>query len=158
VFDPLLHNTVNVISINGGEQIYGIPSKIEIVLAATLLPGYNSDNIISELKKVIGNEFELEVIHYEPLPYKLDMGLFDTLKDILHKADPTGIPLPILLTSPTDGKTFAKLGIQTYGFTPMMLPEELDFTKLLHNADERIPVETIEFGANNIYELIKCFK
>ena len=157
VFDPLLHNTVNVVNISGGEQLMGIPSKIEITLAAVLLPGYNLDDIISELKKVIG-EFEFEVIRDESLPYKLDMGLFDALREILHKADPTGIAVPILLTSPTDARTFDKLGIQTYGFTPMILHEEMNFTKLVHSADERITIESIEFGVNNIYELLKYFK
>ena len=158
VFDPLLHNTINVTGVQGGEQIYGIPSKIEIQLAATLLPGYNTDNVISEIKKIIGDEFEYEIIPFEPVPYKLDMGLFDTLKDILYKSDPKGVALPILLSSPTDGRFFSRLGIQTYGFIPMTLPEEMNFSQLLHNADERIPVEAIEFGSNNIYELLKCFK
>jgi acetylornithine deacetylase/succinyl-diaminopimelate desuccinylase-like protein len=158
VFDPLLHNTVNVMSIHGGEQIYGIPSKIEILLAATLLPGYNADDVISELKKIIGDEFEYEIFYFEPVPHKLDMGLFDTLKDILHKTDPAGVPLPILVSSITDGRFFSKLGIQTYGFTPMTLPEEVNFIQLFHNANERIPVEAIEFGTNNIYELLQSFK
>lgn len=158
VFDPLLHNTVNVVSVHGGEQIYGIPSKIEILLAATLLPGYNADDIIAELKKIIGDEFEYEVLYFVPVPHKIDMGLFDTLKDILYKTDPEGVALPILVSSATDGRFFSKLGIQTYGFTPMTLPEEVNFIQLFHNANERIPLEAIEFGTNSIYELLQSFK
>ncbi|MBM3707016.1 MAG: M20/M25/M40 family metallo-hydrolase [Actinobacteria bacterium] len=157
VFEPLLHNTVNVVNISGGEQLFGIPSKIEITLVAVLLPGYKLDDIISELGKVIG-DFEFEILRDESLPYKLDMGLFDTLKEIIHKFDPAGIAVPILLTSPTDARTFDKLGIQTYGFTPMILHEEMNFTKIVHSADERIPVEAIDFGTNCIYELLKNFK
>ena len=157
-FDPLLHNTVNVMSIHGGEQIYGIPSKIEIILAATLLPGYNADDIIAELKKIIGDEFEYEVLYFVSVPHKIDMGLFDTLKDILHKTDPEGVALPILMSGVTDGRFFSKLGIQTYGFIPMSLPEEVNFIQLFHNANERIPVEAIEFGADSIYDLLQCFK
>jgi len=40
----------------------------------------------------------------------------------------------------------------------MKLSEEMNFSQLLHNADERIPVEAIEFGANNIYKLLQFFK
>ena len=46
------------------------------------------------------------------------MGLFDTLCDILREADPEGIPGPLLMPGVTDGRHFARLGIQTYGFTP----------------------------------------
>ena len=157
VFDPLLHNTVNVVNVHGGEQIWGIPGNIEVGLATTLLPGYGSEDILDELKDIIGSEVELEVLNFEPVPSKPDMGLFDILKDILHKADPEGIPLPILLATPTDARHFLKLGIQTYGFLPMLLPKELDVNKLFHNADERIPVEAVKFGTDNIYKLLQRF-
>ena len=38
----------------------------------------------------------------------------------------------------------------------MILHEEMNFTKLVHSADERIPIEAIKFGVNSIYELLKC--
>lgn len=105
-FDPLLHNTVNIVNIHGGEQIWGIPGSIEAGLAATLLPGYGSRDILHELKDIIGDDVELEVLDFVPVPSEPDMGLFDILKDILYEADPVGIPLPILLASPTDARHF----------------------------------------------------
>jgi len=50
-----------------------------------------------------------------------------------------------------------QLGIQTYGFLPMKLPPDLNFSQTLHGADERIPVEAIDFGANAIYEAMQRF-
>jgi acetylornithine deacetylase/succinyl-diaminopimelate desuccinylase-like protein len=85
------------------------------------------------------------------------MGLFNTLKKILQEADPKSTPLPILLSSPTDGRLFSRLGIQTYGFIPMILPAEMNFTKLIHGTDERIPIEAVEFGTISIYKLLQCF-
>ena len=79
------------------------------------------------------------------------MGLFDTLAGILKGLDPGGAPIPLLLSGYTDARAFAQLGIQTYGFTPMQLPEDFDFSKALHAADERIP---IAFGANAIYQAL----
>ncbi len=40
----------------------------------------------------------------------------------------------------------------------MILHKEMHFTKIVHSADERITIESIEFGVNNIYELLKYFK
>ena len=85
----------------------------------------------------------MRLLYYEPVPEKIDMGLFETLKNILNKTDPKGIVLPILIPSTTDGRFFSKLGIQTYGFIPMALPEEVNFSQLLHNADERIPLKQL---------------
>ncbi len=157
-FNALTHNTVNVVNVSGGEQIYGMPSKLEVLLSVNLLPGYSPDDIISELKQIAGKGYEYEMSYYVPVPEKIDMGLFETLKVILNKADPEGIALPILMPSTTDARFYSKLGIQTYGFMPMSLPQEINFSKLAHSTDERIPLEAIEFGVNNIYELLRCFK
>ncbi len=85
------------------------------------------------------------------------MGLFDTLAGILREADPDGIPMPMLLPAGTDGPTFSQLGIQTYGFTPMNLPSGFNFSETTHAADERIPVEALDFGTNAIYKLLQRF-
>lgn len=85
------------------------------------------------------------------------MGLFDTLAGILREADPDGIPLPLILPAPTDGRFFSRLGIQTYGFLPMKLPSDLNFMQTIHAADERIPVEALAFGTEAIYKVLQRF-
>ena len=157
ILDPILHNTVNITSINGGEQSYGVPSRIDIGLVTTLLPGFDSDDILVELKKIIGDDLEFEVCPPESFLPKTNMELFETLKEIINKADPSGNVIPLLLPSPTDGRYFSKLGIQTYGFLPMLLPEPLNFTSLLHSSNERIPLEAVKFGTDNIYRLLQRF-
>jgi len=82
---------------------------------------------VAELHPIIGDDTELEIIRYDPPTSEPDMGLFDTLADILRKADPDAIPIPLLLTATTDTKHFARLGNQTYGFLPMNLPEDFIF-------------------------------
>ena len=63
----------------------------------------------------------------------------------------------MLLPAVTDGRHFAKLGIQTYGFLPMRLPEDFKFDKLIHAADERIPVDALDFGAEAVWRAIQRF-
>ena len=85
------------------------------------------------------------------------MGLFDTLSAILCEMDPDGMPGPLLLSGVTDARHFARLGIQTYGFTPMKIPPDWEFWSLAHAADERIPVEALTFGFEAIYKLLQRF-
>ena len=66
--------------------------------------------------------------------------------------------MPLLLTAVTDGRHLAKLGIQSYGFIPMKLPEGFDFLDLAHNADERIPVEAVGFGTEAIMDVLKEYR
>jgi acetylornithine deacetylase/succinyl-diaminopimelate desuccinylase-like protein len=113
--------------------------------------------MVREVKAVIGGDVDLEVIRFDPCPPEPDMGLFDTLGDVLIELDPEAIPLPMMLTAVTDARFFSKLGIQTYGFTPMQLPDDLSFARVVHAANERIPVAAVGFGTDAIYKVLQRF-
>ncbi len=153
-FEPLLHNTVSATIINGASTINVIPSELNADLDGRLLPGYREKDMLNELGKLLGSDVELDVIYYSPGPSKIDMSLFDTLSSILKEGDNEAIPIPYVNAGITDARFFSRLGIQTYGFTPMLLPENINFSKLVHGANERIPVSSLEFGTKTIYKLI----
>ena len=157
LFDPLLHNTVSATILHASEKVNVIPSAVSVELDCRLLPGYHPDDIIAELRRIVGRDVELELVRHDPGPAEADMGLFDTLSDILREADPDGTPIPLLMSGTTDGRIFSRLGIHTYGFLPMQLPEDFNFTGTIHGADERIPVEAVSFGADAIYKLLQRF-
>lgn len=157
LFDPLLHNTVSANFLNGNDKINVIPSEIYVNLDGRLLPGYVPEDMIAELRQIIDSSVELEVVRYDEGPSAPDMGMFQTLADILREADPGGIPVPLLLSGVTDARFFSKLGIQTYGFLPMQFPEEFNFSQMIHAANERIPVKAVDFGATAIYQLLQRF-
>ncbi len=155
---PLVHNTVNVTGIQSGEQPGGTPAQATASLLAMLLPGYDPNDMLAELRQIAGDEVALEVTYPgEAIPEQPDLGLFNTLADILREADPQGVPLPLLLTTPTDARLFDKIGIQTYGFQPLCLPPDIDMARLAHAPDERVPVDALDFGANAIYKLLQRF-
>ena len=156
-FDPLLHHTVNATIVRGGEKINVCPSEVSVELDGRLLPGYGPDDLIAELRAIVGGGVEIEVIRHDPGPPEPDLGLFDTLAGVLREADPEGIPVPLLLAAVTDGRFFARLGIQTYGFLPMRLPADFNFSASIHAADERIPVEAVACGAEAIYRALQRF-
>jgi acetylornithine deacetylase/succinyl-diaminopimelate desuccinylase-like protein len=156
-FDPLLHNTVSATIIRGGDNINVIPGAISVELDGRLLPGYTPDDMPSELRSLLGDEVEFEVLRYDPGPTMQDMEPFDTLAGILREADPAGIPVPMLLGAITDGRFFALLGIQTYGFLPIQLPEDFNFGQTIHAANERIPVVSLDFGCNAVYKVLQRF-
>jgi len=157
VFDPLLHNTVSPTILHGSDKINVIPAQASVDLDGRLLPGYTPDDMIAELRQLLGAEVELEVIRYEPGPPEPNMGLYEVLCHILREADPEGIPGPLIMPGVTDGRHFSRLGIQTYGFTPIKIPAGFNFWQLAHAADERIPVEGLAFGVEAAYKLLQRF-
>ena len=157
IMDPLLHNTVSPTVLQGSTKVNVIPCEVAVELDGRLLPGYSADDMVSELGALLGNDVQLTVVRHEPGPPEPDMGLFDTLADILREADPGSTPGPLVLAGVTDARHFARLGIHTYGFTPMKMPPELNLWKLAHAANERIPVDALEFGIEAIYKLLQRF-
>ena len=155
LFEPLFHNTVSPTIVQGGEKVNVIPSKINLELDGRLLPGFTPQEMLSELQHIAGEEVEFEVLRHDPCQAAPDMSQFDTLSKILRRADPQGIPIPLLLSGVTDGRFFNQLGIQTYGFLPMQLPEDFNFSQTIHAADESIPVAALTFGAEAIYQAIQ---
>jgi acetylornithine deacetylase/succinyl-diaminopimelate desuccinylase-like protein len=152
---PLFHNTVSPTVVRCSEKVNVIPGQVEIELDGRLLPGFQPKDLLAELGAPGEGEVEFEVYQYEPGPPEPDMAQFDRLADVLKSLDPQGKPVPLLLSGVTDARFFARLGIQTYGFTPLKLPQAFNFLETVHAADERVPVEALEFGAQAVGMVIE---
>jgi acetylornithine deacetylase/succinyl-diaminopimelate desuccinylase-like protein len=114
--------------------------------------------MIRELRLLLGDDFDLEIVMFNPGPAAPDMGLFETLGTVLRELDPEGIAVPLVMSGVTDARFFSRLGIQTYGFTPLKLPEDFNFIRTIHAADERVPVDALDFGAQAIFKAMQRFR
>lgn len=154
IFKPILHNNINVTIIEGGGAVNVVPAAVSCQCDLRLVPGCTIEEALLDVRSIIGNEFEIEVIEYDKGSESVDMRLIPELFAALKRKDPAALPVPLVVTGVTDGRFLSGLGIQTYGFTPMELPEELDFTSLIHGADERIPAGAADFGREIIADFI----
>jgi acetylornithine deacetylase/succinyl-diaminopimelate desuccinylase-like protein len=155
--DPLLHNTVSPTVVRGGHAPNVIPGEVSVDLDCRLLPGFGPEDVMRELRELSGVDIDFEVLRFQPGPPAPDMGLYDVLAGILSDLDPSGTPVPLLMPATSDGRHFAKLGIQTYGFLPMQLPADLRFMELIHAENERLNVASMDFGARAIGKLLERF-
>jgi acetylornithine deacetylase/succinyl-diaminopimelate desuccinylase-like protein len=156
--DAELHNTVNATIVSGGLKINVIPSAVQVQLDGRLLPGYGPDDMVRELRAVVGDEPDIEVQLVGPAQPEIDLSQFDLFASILREADPGSIPIPLLQPGATDGRFFSKLGIVTYGFLPLNLPEDFNAMPTIHAADERVPVRALEFGAECVYDAVMRYR
>ena len=157
LLDRALRNTVSATIVRGGEKINVIPSQVEVELDGRLLPGFAPDDIIREVETLVGLDLELEVVQHDAYPAHSDLSQLGLLGNVLRELDPDAIPVPMLQVGVTDGRFFAAIGIQTYGFIPLNLPEGFEFLRLIHAADERVPVDSIRFGAEAIGRVLERY-
>jgi len=134
-----------------------IPSEVVVELDGRLLPGFGPDDLLAELRDIIGKDIELEVLRHDEGPADADMTFYEPLAGIFRELDPEGVPIPMLLPAVTDARHLAPLGIQTYGFMPMRIPQDFPLATLAHAADERVPVEAVGFGAEAIFRAIQRY-
>lgn len=157
ILDRALRNTVSATIVHGGSKINVVPSEIELELDARSLPGYGPDDVIREIQTLVGSNLELEVVRHDPYPAHSDLSQMPLLGDVLRELDDEAVPVPMLQVGVTDGRFFAKIGIQTYGFLPLRMPDGFDYVKLVHAADERVPADALRFGAEAVSRVLQRY-
>jgi acetylornithine deacetylase/succinyl-diaminopimelate desuccinylase-like protein len=157
ILDRALRNTVSATIIHGGVKINVVPAQVELELDGRSLPGFGPDEIIREIHDLVGPDLELKLVRHDPCPAEPDLSFLPTLAEILRELDPAAVPVPMLQIGVTDGRFFARLGIQTYGFLPLNLPDGFEFLKLIHAADERVPADAVRFGAEAIRRAVERY-
>lgn len=142
----VLRNSTNPTMLDAGYKVNVIPTEASAHVDGRFLPGFE-DEFFTTLAELTGEGVEIEYVSKQPpweMPY--DGALVDAMTRSLLAEDPEAIVAPYLMSGGTDAKHFTKLGMRSYGFAPLRLPEDLDFTALFHGVDERVPVDALEFG------------
>jgi acetylornithine deacetylase/succinyl-diaminopimelate desuccinylase-like protein len=140
-----LRDTANVTMFNAGYKANVVPSVATATVDARMLPGREAA-FEAELAEILGPQIECEWDDLAPVQTTFDGALVDAMALAIGVEDPGARLLPYMLSAGTDAKAFDRLGIRHFGFAPLKLPADLDFTALFHGVDERVPVEALEFG------------
>jgi acetylornithine deacetylase/succinyl-diaminopimelate desuccinylase-like protein len=155
MLEPTLRNTVNATIVRCGHAVNVIPSEVVVEMDGRVLPGFGTEEMLAEVRAIVGRDIELEVIRYDAGPADADLSFFDTLAGVLVELDRDAVPFPMLLPAVTDARHLSQLGIQTYGYMPLLLPNDWPVGTLAHAADERVPAEAVRFGAEAIYRAVQ---
>ncbi|NAS20852.1 M20/M25/M40 family metallo-hydrolase [Herbidospora sp. NEAU-GS84] len=153
LFKGTIRNSTNPTMMNAGYKINVIPGTAEAGIDGRFVPGFREE-FLDTLDRLLGPRITREFINFEDAPSAPTSGLFHELGAALTAMDPTGRPVPYVMTGGTDAKSFARLGIKGYGFAPLLLPPDLDYFALFHGIDERVPVEGLEFGVQTLNRLL----
>jgi acetylornithine deacetylase/succinyl-diaminopimelate desuccinylase-like protein len=143
----VIRNTANPTMLDAGYKVNVIPTEASAHVDGRFLPGYE-DEFFRTLAELCGEHVTWDFVsHQQPWEMPYDGALVDAMTRSLLAEDPDALVAPYLMSGGTDAKHFGKLGMRTYGFTPLRLPADLDFTALFHGVDERVPTDALEFGA-----------
>ena len=152
-----LRTTSNPTGLTAGYKHNVIPDVAEALIDVRTLPG-TEDEALADIQRIVGDEIEIEIVVRDiGLEVAFDGDLVDAMVAALGRADP-GVPvIPYLMGGGTDNKALAALGIEGYGFAPLRLPADLDFTGMFHGVDERVPLDALEFGQRVLTDLLRTY-
>jgi acetylornithine deacetylase/succinyl-diaminopimelate desuccinylase-like protein len=143
----VIRNTANPTMLNAGYKTNVIPTEATAAVDGRFLPGFE-DEFFATLAELVGEGVDIEFeSKQDPWETPYDGDLVAAMTRSLLAEDPDAIVAPYLMSGGTDAKHFRRLGMRSYGFAPLRLPGDLDFTALFHGVDERVPVDALEFGA-----------
>ncbi len=150
-----IQNTANPTMLEAGYKANVIPQSASAVIDGRFLPGYESD-LYETIKKLAGEDVEVEFI-VKDIALEVDFSgrLVEAMAAAIATQDPDGIPVPYLMSGGTDNKALSELGIIGYGFSPLKLPKDLNFSALFHGVDERVPIDGLKFGVRVMYEFLE---
>ncbi|MEV8025147.1 M20/M25/M40 family metallo-hydrolase [Microbacterium sp. NPDC080220] len=149
--------TTNPTGLTAGYKHNVIPDAAIAAIDIRTLPG-REDEVLAQVQRIVGDDIRIEVVHRDiglEVPFAGD--LVDAMVGALGRHDP-GVPvIPYLMGGGTDNKALAELGIAGFGFAPLRLPADLDFTGMFHGVDERVPIDALVFGQRVLTDLIRSY-
>ena len=143
----VIKHTTNPTMLDAGYKVNVVPGEATAHIDGRFLPGYE-DEFFDTLAELVGDRISIDYVSRQSgLETTFDGDLVDAMTSSLLDEDPEAIVAPYLMSGGTDAKHWHKMGIRCFGFAPLRLPQDLDFTALFHGVDERVPTDSLEFGA-----------
>ncbi|MFF4989690.1 M20/M25/M40 family metallo-hydrolase [Streptosporangium saharense] len=141
-----LRNTANPTMLQAGYKANVIPQTATAHVDGRFLPGYEEE-FFQTLDELLGPNVTREFVYHDiALETGFDGSLVRAMADALVAEDPGALAVPYTLSGGTDLKAFSTLGMRGFGFAPLKLPADLDFSGMFHGVDERVPVDSLQFG------------
>ena len=141
-----LRNTANPTMLEAGYKANVIPQAATAHVDGRFLPGYEEE-FFQTVDELLGPNVTREFVYHDiAIETGFDGPLVRAMADALLAEDPGALAVPYTLSGGTDLKAFSRMGIRGFGFAPLRLPADLDFSGMFHGVDERVPVDSLRFG------------
>jgi acetylornithine deacetylase/succinyl-diaminopimelate desuccinylase-like protein len=146
LFEGTIRNSANPTLLNAGYKVNVVPGVATAQIDGRFVPG-TGEEFLATVDRLLGPKVIREFINFEEASAADPHGpTFAALADALRAEDPAAHPVPYVMSGGTDGKSFAQIGIRSFGYAPLLLTPDLDYFGMFHGVDERVPVAGLRFG------------
>jgi acetylornithine deacetylase/succinyl-diaminopimelate desuccinylase-like protein len=147
--EPLLSLTLAPTMISASKKRNVIPAICDVIVDSRLLPETTPAEQHAIVRSVLGDgDYELESLEaHGGTRSPIQTPLWDAIAGWISEVEPEARPAPICVAGFTDSHWFREaFGTVAYGFFPLRVMDAELAARLIHSADERIPVEDLELA------------
>jgi acetylornithine deacetylase/succinyl-diaminopimelate desuccinylase-like protein len=147
--EPLLSLTVSPTMIKASRKRNVIPALCEVTVDCRLLPEQTTAEAEDLIRGALGTgDYELEWIQAQGGSRSPFEGpLWDAVESFVADVEPAARVVPICVAGFTDSHWLREaFGTVAYGFFPARALDPELAARLVHSADERVPVDDLELG------------
>ena len=147
--EPLLSLTLSPTMVTASERRNVIPAVCEVTVDCRLLPGRTPEDVEPLIREVLGpGDYDLEWIErWGGTRSPIESPLWAAVADFVRELEPGARVAPICSGGFTDSHWLREaFGTVAYGFFPARAMEAEVASRLIHSADERVPVDDLELG------------
>ena len=149
LIEPLLAMTVAPTMVHASNKRNVIPAVCEVTVDVRLLPGQTPEEAEAALRAWLGDG-EYELVNYERqggTRSPIGGPLWDAVQSFVSEEEPGAVTAPICVAGFTDSHWMREaFGTVAYGFFPARAMDSETAARLIHSANERIPVSDLELG------------
>jgi len=150
-----LQNTANPTMLNAGYKVNVIPSEATAYVDGRVLPGFESE-FDQTIRELVGEHIQVESVSSDiAIESAFDAATFDLMASVLRHEDSGARAVPYMISGGTDAKALSKINIDCYGFSPLRMPPGLDYWRLFHGVDERVPIDGLHFGVRALDRFLR---
>lgn len=150
----LTRDTCSITRFEASNKINVVPPSAWAEVDCRILPDRPSEIFVNEMRELIKDTgVEISVIMaFTPAVSSTNSRLYRAIEEITSERHPGSRVMPSVAVGFTDSHFTRDLGIVSYGFNPIVVPEA-EFTKI-HGNDERVSVEAFKRGVNDHLAII----
>jgi acetylornithine deacetylase/succinyl-diaminopimelate desuccinylase-like protein len=149
--EPLLAMTLSPTMAKASLKRNVIPAVCDVTVDSRLLPGIMPGEQQAIVRDVLGEgDYELLVLEaHGGTRSPIDTPLWEAVESWVREVESEARPAPICVAGFTDSHWFREaFGAVAYGFFPSRAMDAELAARLIHSADERVPVEDLELGVS----------
>jgi acetylornithine deacetylase/succinyl-diaminopimelate desuccinylase-like protein len=146
---PPLSTTVSPTMIEASKKRNVIPAACVVTVDCRLLPGQTPAEAEAIVREVLGpGDYEYELMEANGgTRSPLDTPLWEAAESFVAEIDPAARVVPMCVPGFTDSHWVREaFGTVAYGFFPARALDAETSARLVHSADERVPVDDLELG------------